>query len=122
MQKPHERLRRKIEKENLWLFVLSVINKHGMLSGSEIKKKLMEDYGLGIGKVTSYKVLYLLNRGGYVSRKIDQNKRKKLYAITRAGKEEMKKGAELLRKYFFMLKKYSSQHETDKKRGKRDKK
>ncbi|RLJ00704.1 MAG: PadR family transcriptional regulator [Candidatus Aenigmatarchaeota archaeon] len=100
MQRPHERLKRKIEKENLWLFILSVLERNNNLTGAEIKQRLLEDFSLRIGTVTSYKVLYLLERGGYVKKE----RNKKTYSITIEGKKELKRGTSLLGEYNRILK------------------
>jgi DNA-binding PadR family transcriptional regulator len=119
MQKPHERFRRKIEKENLWLFVLSVLKKHSNLSGAEIKQKLIDSYDLRIGSVTSYKVLYLLGRGGYVGNMKEAHK--KLYFLTSKGRKELEEGKNLLKQYLLLLEKHESGKNSSKKREKRHK-
>jgi len=101
MQKPSERLRRKIEKENLWIFILRCLVK-SKKTGGEIRKELKERYKLSIGMVTSYRVLYLLERGGYV--KIEKEKNKKYYVICEKGREELEKGKKILEDYLRILK------------------
>ncbi len=114
MQKPHERLKRKIEKENLWLFILSLLNTYGGMSGAEIKQELIDRYGFDIGSVTTYKVLYLLERGGYVGK--IREMRRKIYSITPRGKQELTKGIRLLRQYALLLEKQKSCNKPNKKR------
>ncbi len=102
MQKPSERLRRKIEKENLWIFILRCLL-DSKKTGGEIRRELKEKYKLNIGMVTSYRVLYLLEKGGYV--KIGKKNKKKYYSICEKGREEMEKGKKLLENYLKILKK-----------------
>ena len=65
VQIPSERLKRKIEKENLWLFILSALQKKRRY-GNELRELMKNNFGFLIGTMTSYKVLYLLETGGYV--------------------------------------------------------
>ncbi len=105
MQKPSERLKRKVEKENLWLFILTLLRDNGKLTGAEIRKLLLEKMKVRVGTVTSYKVLYLLERGGYVKR--EKEGRRKLYSIAEAGMEELMKAEELLQNYVKLLRKHA---------------
>ena len=87
MQKPIDRLKNKVQKENLWIFVLSLLNrKEGY--GYEIRDLIRKRFGFLAGNVTAYKVLYLLERGGYVSSK---KEKKRYYKITASGREQLKK-------------------------------
>ncbi len=87
MQKPAERLKKKVQKENLWLFILSLLNKKDRY-GYELRELIKKRFGFLSGSVTAYKVLYLLERGGYVSSKKDK---KRYYKITASGREQLKK-------------------------------
>ncbi|MCD6229614.1 MAG: PadR family transcriptional regulator [Candidatus Diapherotrites archaeon] len=97
MQKPSERLKKKIEKENLWLFILSLLQHKGKKSGSELRSLITERFGFVYGNVTAYKVLYLLKRSGYVK---PQKKGKFVYyTITAQGKEELEAAKKVLEFY-----------------------
>jgi DNA-binding PadR family transcriptional regulator len=87
MQKPDERLKKKVQKENLWLFILSLLNRQEMY-GYEVRELIKKRFGFLSGSVTAYKVLYLLERGGYVS---SRRGRKRYYKITASGREQLKK-------------------------------
>ena len=89
MQKPLERLKRKIEKENLWLFILSSL-KGRERCGKELKEIVEKRFDFITGKVTAYKILYLLEKGGYV--KSYKSGKKVFYKITTRGKSELEKG------------------------------
>ncbi|QQG39464.1 MAG: PadR family transcriptional regulator [Candidatus Aenigmatarchaeota archaeon] len=88
MQKPSARLARKVEKENLWLFVLSVLSMKST-SGARIKRLVTQRFGFVTGNVTVYKVLYLLQKGGYVRR--EREGREIVYTTTSKGRSELGK-------------------------------
>ena len=75
MRKPSERLMKKVHKENLWFFILKLIEKKEMY-GNEIRQMINNMFGFWCGNVTAYKVLYLLESGGYVK---SQKKNGKVY-------------------------------------------
>ena len=87
MQKPIDRLEKKVQKENLWIFVLSLLNRKERY-GYEIRDLIRKNFGFLAGNVTAYKVLYLLEKGGYVSSKKEG---KRYYKITASGREQLKK-------------------------------
>jgi len=99
-QKPVDRLIKKIEKENLWLFVLSILQKNRRY-GNELRNLIKKKFGFLTGSMTSYKVLYLLELGGYVTSK----KEGKIiyYEITEKGINELKEGKGILKKYNEMI-------------------
>lgn len=100
MQKPVERLKRKIERENLWLFILSLLKKQKKC-GTELRQLIEKKFGFLAGNVTAYKVLYLLERGKYV----ESEKKGKFvfYKISRRGFSELKKAKKILRIYAFKV-------------------
>lgn len=93
MKDPVERLREKVQKENLWIFILRLL-KGGKKYGSEIRGKVKERFGFWIGNVTAYKVLYLLEKDGYVE--AEKEGRKKYYTITGKGEEQLEKARDFL--------------------------
>ncbi len=95
MQLPSDRLKRKVEKENLWIFVLSILSQSDS-DGAEIKRSVTRVFGFLTGNMTVYKVLYLLSKGGYVkSAKTGKNV---VYKITAEGKKELQKARGFLLK------------------------
>ncbi len=91
---PLKRLKRKIEKENLWIFILSSL-KAGRKCGKELKEKVEKRFGFMTGKVTAYKVLYLLESEGYV--KSNREGKRVFYKITENGKKELQSGIKYMR-------------------------
>jgi len=87
MQNPIDRLKNKVQKENLWIFVLILLNKKERY-GYEIRDLIRKRFGFLAGNVTAYKVLYLLEKGGYVSSK---KEKKRYYNITAKGGKQLKK-------------------------------
>ncbi len=96
MQKPSDRLKRKIEKENLWLFILSSL-RTGKKSGSELRNLITKKFGFISGNVTAYKVLYLLRKGRYVEAKRDG--KFVYYKITPKGRSELSLAKRVLKFY-----------------------
>ena len=82
-----ERLREKIQKENLWLFVLLLLSQEERY-GFELRKLIKERFGFWSGNVTAYRVLYDLERARLV--KSEMKDRRKYYVITDLGRAEMK--------------------------------
>lgn len=83
---PSERVKRKLLVENLWYYILKLLKKNRMY-GFEIRDRINREFGFWIGNVTAYKVLYDLERGGYV--RAEHVSYKKHYAITAKGKREL---------------------------------
>ena len=94
MQKPVERLKKKVQKENLWFFILSLLEKKE-LYGNEIRELIKKEFGFFSGNVTAYKVLYILERGNYVTRFTKNGK--KYYKITSKGKNQLKEARKFLK-------------------------
>lgn len=94
MERPIERLKRKLFKENLWFFILNILE-DGDRYGKEIRQEVKKAYGFVTGNVTSYKVLYHLTSGGYVG--FYERGRKKYYRITPKGRKEIRDAKKLLK-------------------------
>jgi Fe2+ or Zn2+ uptake regulation protein len=56
------RLKRKVTIENLWMYIIRILEKYGPLKAYEIKKKLAEEYGLKPATITVYIVVYKMRR------------------------------------------------------------
>ena len=100
MSLPSERLLDSVTKNNLWIYILSLLSKKEMYP-YEIRKEIKKVFGFEPGNVTAYFVLYRLEKSGHVkSGKIikEGGPERKYYKITEKGKEELKKGKEILRK------------------------
>lgn len=99
MRPPIERLRKKVQKENLWFFIFCLLERRDMY-GFEIRNAIKDEFGFLSGNVTAYKVLYLLERGKYVKKTNKGNKT--YYSITKSGRAQLK----LARKFFAELEGY----------------
>ncbi len=88
----------KLTKENLWLYILSLL-REGDMYGYELRGAIAKRFGFKPGNVTAYRVLYSLRHRGLV-RKIDKHvdgRNRKYYHITEAGIEEFERGKTILR-------------------------
>lgn len=103
---PLKRLERKTTKENLWLYILTLLKEKPMYA-YEIKKSIKERFGFGIGNVTAYMVLYKLSRKGYVKTewKIIDNRQRKYYLITPSGRKILNEGINYLKNMLSGLRK-----------------
>lgn len=100
MVTPSERLLNSITKDNLWLYILSMLLKKDMYP-YEIRQEVKKTFGFEPGNVTAYFVLYRLERSGHVKtgKTLKEGGPERMYyRITDKGKEELKKGKEILRK------------------------
>ncbi|MBC7074130.1 PadR family transcriptional regulator [Candidatus Parcubacteria bacterium] len=88
---PFERLKKMNTKDNLWLYILFLLNEKSVY-GWEIPKLVKEKFGFLPGKITPYRVLYRLEKDGFVESQLIE--RKRIYKITEKGKEELNKAKE----------------------------
>jgi DNA-binding PadR family transcriptional regulator len=94
MPTPMERLKVKTTRDILWIYLLRLLRERDMYA-YEIRAELKERFGFSPALVTSYVVLYKLEREGYVAAKWRENK--KYYSLTPRGRELLKKGTRYLR-------------------------
>ncbi len=90
-----KRLKRLLTTESLWFWVLLLLSKrpyHAYI----LRDKIKNEFGFTPGTVTAYKVLYLLERGKYVTKIRKGNKI--FYKITRVGKEQINMARKYLSK------------------------
>jgi DNA-binding PadR family transcriptional regulator len=85
--KPLERLIKLNTKENLWIYVLKVVEKEHH-HGWEFPDIIEKEFGFKPGTITPYRVLYSLEAEGLVRSTFDD--RRRVYEITDKGKEELK--------------------------------
>ncbi len=81
-----ERLKDKVQKENLWFFILLLLSKKARY-GYELRGLVKEEFGFWSGTVTAYRVLYSLEAAGMV--KSQTVERRRYYEITEKGRKEM---------------------------------
>lgn len=81
-----DRLKDKIQKENLWFFILVLLSQEERY-GFELRRLINERFGFWSGNVTAYRVLYDLEKAKLV--KAELKDRRKYYRITEAGRAEI---------------------------------
>ena len=92
---PLARLKELNTTDCLWTYILKILTErptHAYTIRAEIHKR----YGFRPGIMTAYKVLYLLNRKGFVRKAEDG--RKKIYTVTPKGRDELKKAVAFYKK------------------------
>ncbi len=89
------RLKEKLSREILWVYILSILSR-GSTHAYVLRKKISEKFGFLPGNVSSYVVLYKLESRGFVSSKIDGNK--KVYSVTESGKKLLKEAKKVFGK------------------------
>jgi DNA-binding PadR family transcriptional regulator len=92
---PFERLQKSNTKENLWLYILSLL-KEGSIYAWQIPKVIEEKFNFKPGRITPYRVLYLLERNDFVKSELKQ--RRRIYKITEKGEKELEKAKNFYRK------------------------
>lgn len=94
VKEPVERLKDKIFRENLWVFLFKLLQEKDQYA-YQLRKDVRERFGFWSGEVTAYKVLYLLERDKYVESY--STGRKKYYRITQKGLNQLKKAKAVIR-------------------------
>ncbi|MHA2102495.1 MAG: PadR family transcriptional regulator [Candidatus Hodarchaeales archaeon] len=100
MDTPSEHFEKSITKNNLWLYILTLLLKKELYP-YEIRKAIKEQFNFSPGNVTAYIVLKKLRSGGYVGiLKKDQGKgpERTFYKITEKGIEELRKAKAIYKK------------------------
>ena len=88
-----DRLKEKVQKENLWFFILLLLSTESRY-GYELRGLLKTRFGFWSGNVTAYRVLYNLEKDGLV--KSEAQERRKYYRITDAGHREVEAARDFL--------------------------
>jgi len=89
-----DRLKDKVQKENLWFFLLLLLSTESRY-GYELRGLVKERFGFWSGTVTAYRVLYSLAAAGMVkSRAVE---RRRYYEITEKGRRELEEGKAFLK-------------------------
>ena len=97
VREPIERLEEKVLKENLWIFIFKLLKEKDEYA-YELRKGIEKEFGFLAGNVTSYKVLYLLERNGYV--KSYMKGRRKYYKLTEKGLKQLEKAKSFFKKVY----------------------
>lgn len=85
---PLERLQNLNTKENIWIYILSLLKKDSVYAW-EIQDMIEKEFGFKPGRITPYRALYRLEEDGFV--KSEMEERRRVYKITDKGKKELEK-------------------------------
>ncbi len=100
MSDPIGRLRDKLTKEVLWIYILNLLRERPMYA-YELKEKIKDKFGFEPATVSSYVVLYKLEKDGYVTAEWQESETgkpsRKYYKLTKKGRELFQEGLEFLR-------------------------
>jgi PadR family transcriptional regulator, regulatory protein PadR len=97
MPAPSERFERSMTKDNLWIYILTLLKERDMYP-YEIRGAIKERFSFSPGNVTAYIVLKKLSAGGYVKvlrKEQDKGPQRTHYSITDKGKKELVKASEI---------------------------
>ncbi len=100
VKEPVERLKEKVLKENLWVFLFKILQEKDEYA-YELRKAVNREFGFWAGEVTGYRVLYLLERDGYVRSYVKG--RKKYYGLTQKGLDQLRKAKDFLEKVYMSV-------------------
>jgi PadR family transcriptional regulator PadR len=99
MTSPIERLKNKITKEVLWIYILRLLEDRPMYA-YELKKRIREAFDFEPATVSSYVVLYKLEKDGYVTAEWQESEAgkpaRKYYKLTPKGEELLREGLAFL--------------------------
>ena len=87
------RLKDKVQKENLWFFILLLLSTKARY-GYELRGLVKDEFGFWSGNVTAYRVLYSLEAAGMV--KSETVSRRRYYEITESGRREIEEAKRFL--------------------------
>lgn len=85
---PLKRLKELNTRDCLWTYVLRILQDQPMHAYA-IRSEIVRRFKFKPGNVTSYKVIYLLKRSGFV-RKREEEGRRVIYEITDEGKKALR--------------------------------
>lgn len=101
-----KRLKDKLTKENLWLYIVKELAKEPMYA-YKVKVTLGEKYNINVATVTVYTVLYRMEREGLIA-KIKGGDT--TYKATEKGLEQLSKALDFLKKVIRLLEEDRSIH------------
>lgn len=101
--KAFKRLKKKISIDNLWIYILRLLLEKEMY-GYELKESIKDRFGFEPATVTSYTILYKLEKDALVTSYVKDNPEgrpdRKYYKITKEGKTAMKEAKGLFEEIF----------------------
>ncbi|MBI5222959.1 PadR family transcriptional regulator [Candidatus Micrarchaeota archaeon] len=92
--KPIKRLKSLLTTENLWLYILSILEKNETYA-YRLDGEIEEKHGFKPNKILIYVVLYKLESEGLISSKYRE--RRKYYQMSEKGREALKLAREYLK-------------------------
>ncbi|WP_287586237.1 PadR family transcriptional regulator [Candidatus Borrarchaeum sp.] len=99
--KAYKRLIKKLTKENLWIYVLRLLQERPMY-GYEIRQKIQENFDFSPARVSCYVVLYKMKSEKLVDESWEESPMgrpdRKYYHATELGKKQMLNAKEFLEK------------------------
>ena len=98
---PSQRFEASITKDNLWIYILTLLRKKELYA-YELNGKIEKEFKFSPGNVTAYIVLQRLKGEGYVKaayRKKEGGPSRHYYNITEKGAIELKKSKSIYGKY-----------------------
>lgn len=101
MRTPTERLRDSVTKDNLWLYILTLLKEKERYP-YEIRKAIEENFNFKPGSMTAYMVLQKLESSGYVTldrRIVQGGPTRQYYRITKKGLAELEEGKSEIRRW-----------------------
>jgi len=98
---PLGRLQKSNTIENLWIYILSLLKEREIYAW-EIPAIIEKKFNFKPGRITPYRVLYRLEKQGFVKSKIEE--RRRVYQITEKGKNELEKAKNFYKKILNCLK------------------
>jgi PadR family transcriptional regulator PadR len=99
------RLKKKTTSEMLWPYFLKLLKERSMY-GYELRQETQKRFGWKPATVTSYVVLYRLQRDGYVTMEWKEQRGKparKYYKITKKGEELLREGIKYFKDFYSKL-------------------
>lgn len=99
------RLKKKTTAEMLWPYFLKLLKERPMY-GYELRQQVQKRFGFKPATVTSYVVLYRLQRKGYVTMEWKEQRGKparKYYKITKKGEELLREGIKCIKEFYLKI-------------------
>ena len=107
MTSPMDRLKNKITKEVLWVYILRLLKERPMYA-YELKQRIKEAFDFEPATVSSYVVLYKLEKDGYVTAEWQESgtgkPSRKYYKLTPEGEQLLEAGLSFLEETLKKLK------------------
>lgn len=98
LYKPVERLYKKLRVDNLWIWILKLLKEENKYA-YELRQEIKERFSFEPATVTSYAVLYRLEKSGFVTESTQSlSPNRKYYEITQKGIDALSQAESTLRR------------------------